>query len=63
MAEILRDIETNLPPLLKLPFALVNNIWQYYQYTSCSGLVGDDHIVVILKLPLLHEYERFEIYI
>ena len=61
LAEILRDI-TNLPPLLKLPFNVENNIWQYYQSTSCSGLVDDDHIVVILKLPILHEYEKFEIY-
>lgn len=62
LAEILGDIETNLPPLLKLPFDVENDIWRYYQYTSCSGLVDDDHIVVILKLPLLHEYEKFEIY-
>ena len=25
-------------------------------------MVDDDKIIVILKLPLLHEYERFEIY-
>lgn len=62
LAEILRGIENNLPPLLKLPFDIETNIWQYYQYTSCSGVVDDDKIIVILKLPLLHEYEQFQIY-
>ena len=62
LAEILRGIENNLPPLLKLPFDIETKIWQYYQYTSCSGIVDDNKIIVILKLPLLHEYEQFEIY-
>lgn len=62
LAEVLRDIENNLPPLLKLPFDINDNIWQYYRYTSCSGIVDNDQIIVILKLPLLHEYEQFEVY-
>ena len=62
LAEISRGIENNLQPLLKLPFDIETKIWQYYQYTSCSGVVDYDKIIVILKLPLLHEYERFEIY-
>ena len=62
LAAILRGIENNLPPLLKLPFDIETKIWQYFQYTSCSGVVDDDKIIVILKLPLFHEYERFEIY-
>ena len=62
LAEILKGIENNLPPLLKLPFDIETKIWQYYQYTYCSGVVDNDKIIVILKLSLLHEYERFEIY-
>ena len=36
LAQILRGIKDNLPPLLKLPFDIETKIRQYYQYTSCS---------------------------
>ena len=62
LTKILKEIRSNLPPLLKLPFNIENDIWQYYKYTSCSGIVDENQIVMILKLPLLHELERFEIY-
>ena len=62
LAEILKGIESNLPPLLKLLFDKETKNWQYYQYTLCSGVVDDDKIIIILKLPLLHGYEQFEIY-
>ena len=47
LAEILKGIESNLPPLLKLLFDKETKNWQYYQYTLCSGVVDDDKIIII----------------
>ena len=59
---LLSDIKSKLPPHLRLPKDEKRDIWQYYQFMTCSTVLEKDSILVILNVPLMDLTEKFDIY-
>jgi len=59
---LLSDIKSKLPPHLRLPKDEKRDIWQYYQFLTCSTVLEKDRILVILNVPLMNLTGKFDIY-
>jgi hypothetical protein len=59
---LLSDIKSKLPPHLRLPKDEKKDIWQYYQFLTCSTVLEKDRILVILNVPLMDLTGKFDIY-
>ncbi|XP_053400522.1 uncharacterized protein LOC123555201 [Mercenaria mercenaria] len=62
LASILSEIRSNLPPMLQLPYDENTQLWSYYQNMLCTGMLVANKIIIILHVPVLEQYERFNIY-
>jgi hypothetical protein len=58
---LLSDIKSKLPPHLRLPKDEKRDIWQYYQFLTCSTVLEKDRILVILNVPLMDLTGKFDI--
>jgi hypothetical protein len=59
---LLSDIKSKLPPHLRLPKDEKRDIWQYYQFMTCSTVLEKDSILVILNVPLMDLTKKIDIY-
>ena len=48
---LLTQIKAKLPPTLKLPEDHRSNIWYYYRTLTCTTILEDDRIVVVMSIP------------
>ena len=53
LKRLLTQIKAKLPPTLKLPEDHRSNIWYYYHTLTCTTILEDDRIVVVMSIPLL----------
>jgi hypothetical protein len=54
---LLSDIKSKLPSHLRLPKDEKRDIWQYYQFLTCSTVLEKDRILVILNVPLMDKLD------
>ena len=59
---LLSDIKSKLPPHLRLPKDEKRDIWQYYQFLTCSTVLEKDRMLVILNVHLMDLTGKFDIY-
>lgn len=62
LKELLLDIRGKLPPTVKLPNNPDIDLWIFYKYLECTTIVEDDHLLVIVHIPLLDGYSTFDVY-
>ena len=62
---LLLEIRAHLPPYLKLPEDPNTKLLDYYRFLSCSTLMMNDRIIIVLSVPLLDfdgDYEVYKVY-
>jgi len=59
---ILLEIKAELPALCQLPFSLDNDLINYYKYLPLSGVVEGNKLIMLIKIPLVQQYESFTMY-
>jgi len=62
LKSLLISIATQLPPALSLPLAPVPHQWQYYKFLTCTTMLHENQILVIISVPLLDRNGQFEIF-
>ena len=62
LRNILHEIEANLPSNLQLPADPLKDIWSYYQLLTCTTLMENNKIIVVVSLPLTDVNSQFDIY-
>ena len=55
-------IQIKLPSTLKLPEDPEKNIWYFYRVLTCSTLLENDKITVVINIPLLDYHGEFEVF-
>jgi hypothetical protein len=59
---LLSDIKSKLSPHLRLPKDEKRDIWQHYQFLTCTTVLEKDRILAILNVPLMDLTRKFDIY-
>ncbi|XP_052082136.1 uncharacterized protein LOC127719850 isoform X1 [Mytilus californianus] len=59
---LLTDIKRRLPATLKIPGDEVKDIWNFYKFLTCSTVLDENKIIIIITLPLLDIRDTYEIY-
>ena len=62
LKKLLVEIESHLPEFLKLQYDPKGKIWKFYQTLNCSTVLDEARFLVIVSIPLLHKFNKFEIY-
>lgn len=63
LRELLTEIETKLPRVMSLPANPRKDLWLLYSTLTCTTVLHNDSIVVVLNIPLLDYERQFELYI
>ena len=61
LKRLLTQIKAKLPPTLKLPEDHRSNIWYYYRTLTCTTILEDDRIVVVMSIPLLDFTGQYDV--
>ena len=62
---LLTDIQKHLPHTLKLPSDVQDDLWHFYRIFSCETIIEDDHVLVLISIPLIdtnYELELYKVY-
>ena len=62
LRKILLEIESKLPRSLWLPDDPNKSLWKYYKYLTCSTMVKDKKILIVVSIPLLDLSSTFEVF-
>ena len=62
LKKLLLEMQSKLPYHLTLPEDPIKNLWKYYQSLTCTTVLDEDKILVIVSVPLLDRNTTFEIY-
>ena len=62
LRSLLLDIKAHLPSSLALMGDPNKNLWLFYQQLTTTALLDENRIVVIIRIPLLRNNHKFEIY-
>lgn len=62
LRELLTEIETKLPRVMSLPANPRKDLWLLYSTLTCTTVLHNDSIVVVLNIPLLDYERQFELY-
>jgi len=62
LKELLLEIKNELPPLNTLPFDIEKGILEYYKYLPLSGIIENNKMVMVVKIPLNEQYEYYQMY-
>ena len=63
--KLLLDIKNNLEPEVMFPFDPKVDIWNFYKTLTCTTMVEQDKLVVVIAIPLLDttgDYELFKVH-
>lgn len=60
--QVLKEIQSHLPFYLKLPNDPETNLWDFYNILTCRTVLDQDHIYIVISVPLLDENSKYEIY-
>ena len=61
LKRLLTQIKAKLPPTLKLPEDHRSNIWYYYCTLTCTTILEEDRIVVVMSIPLLDFTGQYDV--
>lgn len=59
---LLNEIKDNLPKYLELTEDPNKNLWFFYRFLTCTTVLHDSQILVIISVPLLDSNNKFEVY-
>ena len=59
---LLNEIQDRLPKFLELSEDPNTDLWFFYRFLTCTTVLYDDKILVIISIPLLDSNNRFEVY-
>ncbi|CAG2242291.1 unnamed protein product [Mytilus edulis] len=59
---LLTEIQSQLPAYLKLPKDPIKDLWAYYQFLTCTTLIYERKIFVVISVPLLDYNNKFEVF-
>ncbi|CAC5412416.1 unnamed protein product [Mytilus coruscus] len=59
---LLTDIKRRLPATLKIPCDEIKDIWNFYKLLTCSTVLNENRIIIIITLPLLDIRDSYAIY-
>ncbi|CAG2210600.1 unnamed protein product [Mytilus edulis] len=59
---LLTEIQSQLPAYLKLPKDPIKDLWAYYQSLTCTTLIYERKIFVVISVPLLDYNNKFEVF-
>ncbi|KAK7506018.1 hypothetical protein BaRGS_00002740 [Batillaria attramentaria] len=62
LQKLLLEIEDHIQPPLKLTGDPNRNLWNFYQYLTCTTILENDKILVVVPVPLLDSREEFEVF-
>ncbi|ESO96062.1 hypothetical protein LOTGIDRAFT_160045 [Lottia gigantea] len=62
LRRLLIEIQSHLPPSVRLPSNPKKNLWHYYRILNCVTIIENNEIIVVLNIPLLDSDRVFEIY-
>ena len=62
MKQVLKDIETRLPNSYGLPSDPDKDLWTFYKLLSCSTLMEDNRIIIIVPIPLIDYSKKMELF-
>ncbi|XP_069106680.1 LOW QUALITY PROTEIN: uncharacterized protein [Argopecten irradians] len=62
LLKLLSGIEQHLPYAVRLPHDPEKHLWDYYRYLTCTTVLVDEQILVVISIPLLDVNGRFDIY-
>ena len=63
LMSLLLDIKSQLPPSLKMPKHVQNELWEFYRILTCTTIFENSNILVIMSIPLLDHSEMYEVYV
>ena len=61
LKKLLIGIEDKLGAQFKLPFNPRQDIWTFYKTLTCTTVIHDDKLIVVIAIPLLDSIGTFEI--
>ncbi|CAC5415498.1 unnamed protein product [Mytilus coruscus] len=59
---LLTGIKRRLPATLKIPGDEIEDIWNFYKFLTCSTVLDENRIIIIITLPLLDIRDSYDIY-
>ena len=62
MKQVLKDIETRLPNSYGLPANPDTDLWTFYKLLSCSTLMEDNRIIIIVPISLIDYSKKMELF-
>lgn len=62
LRKILLEIENKLPRSLRLPDNPNKTLWKYYKYLTCSTIVRDKQILIVVSIPLLDLSSTYKVF-
>jgi hypothetical protein len=62
LKSLLVGIKGQLSSQFTLPFDPVKDIWTFYKTVTCTTLIDNDHVIVVIAVPLLDNTGTYEVY-
>ena len=62
LLELLNGLKNQIPNGFKLPMHPTRKLWEFYRFLTCSALLDQDRILVLLSVPLLDTDAYYELY-
>lgn len=62
LGTLLLDIQSRIPTPLKLPGDPKANLWHFYKLLTCSTVIDETRILVIVPIPLLDTHNDLEVF-
>ena len=62
LRRLLVQISAKMPSTLKLPEDPRSNIWYYYWTLTCTTVLDDHKVIVVINIPLLDFTGEYEVY-
>ena len=62
LRDLLIDIQTRIAAPLRLPGDPKADLWHFYKMLTCTTIVEEDKILVVVPVPLLDSNDDFEVY-
>ena len=60
LKSLLKEIENHLPQFLQPPYDPSEEIWKIYQTLACTTVLDKGQCLVIISIPLLDMFNKFE---
>ena len=62
LRDLLIDVQTRIAAPLRLPGDPKADLWHFYKTLTCTTIVEEDKILVVVPVPLLDSNDDFEVY-